>query len=839
MTTARPSDFWFSNTALYIQLNAVGDCNYIHANCSSGSMVMAYMKGIIPYDNAHNYKRWTLIASPTHFPDNNPKYVYIRIPKSNASDANAEVVFPSEVLDVYGCNESGKQVGSSLFFYINTGGIISAPKSSSSGLRREWQGHMNTGMLASDEATASGGANSWWEWNAVTDLVTFTKQIAEAAILKLTAPWAAITQLVLNGKSLNNVAGDDTDEDATDAVATPDYVAKHYLSKKHDDVAAGNIIFNNNITVKGETILKENVCIGDFAKDAQVGIGAREGVNISPQGDIVARSLELSESLNVPSIKYNQIEVLSGTRWDSAAKGRVKEIISINEADHTCTFVLDLNHGEPGEFIKDDILRGFWHDVNGEKNAEKNIDDRHGNIQRAGFMSIYAHVVSVGDVVERVTDNATLYVAKDEHYTPQDGDNILIDGLVKVQMRQFTDSQTWSPYPEKWSVLSQSGSFSMDPAHDDRKRFSVYTTSYIARFENVNTWEWEDGTFKGGWGDLTGFAMAEVNEKGEVFHRVFKGSGFVDENVYIYGVIEQFYRFSDSLRVKLSRADGTIAEGETLTAQFSLHDIQDNLVVDGYKLTISRQSGNAKLDGDWDALMKQKYPNSIPISLSLSIDDVPENGAVFIVASSRSVSDTTGGVTTITTSSSFTLSRVYLQESFMGEWEVAKDYRRDNRSYPTVTHYGCKWFLKVDNANSSEPLPYSSVWGLVYGVEDLTIVFYNKAGQKVSHASCYPGSVYIYLAPRLFCGNIDITSLTSDNDWAWARYTGSYGEDIDSRPLADKQADMGWPKAHPAKRVITITNDDMPPLWGSDGKLVNFIVSVNFDGEQITNTVSL
>ena len=46
MTQAKPSDYWFSTTALWIQLNAAGDRNYIDANCGSAAAVLVYMKGL-------------------------------------------------------------------------------------------------------------------------------------------------------------------------------------------------------------------------------------------------------------------------------------------------------------------------------------------------------------------------------------------------------------------------------------------------------------------------------------------------------------------------------------------------------------------------------------------------------------------------------------------------------------------------------------------------------------------------------------------------------------------------------------------------------------------------
>lgn len=846
MTEVRPSDYWFSNTAIYIQLNAAGDPNYIHANCSAGSMVMCYVRGVsgLGYDNAHNYRRWTLIASPTVFHDDEPRYVFIAIPKSNAADAVAQVVFPSEVIDIYGKNASDQQIGSTDYYYINTQGIISASRVGGVQCNRAWTHDIDCGKLASDEAIASGGEGSWWEWNAATDMVKFLKTISEAVFQRLTATFAEITQLMLGGKTLNSVATADGDsptpDDATDAVVTPAYASKRYLSKEHDDVAKGNITFKNSIVVEGETILKEKTTVGDFQKDIQVGIGSRSGIRLTPEGDIIARSLELSESLNVPVIKYNQIEVLSGTRWDSAGKGRIKEIVSTDDTDHTCQFILDLNDGEPGEFLVDDILRGFWHNLDNTKNAQASTDDRKGNIQRAGFMSLYCRVVAIANVVERTVDNVTVYLAQDANYVAQAEDKVLENGLVTVQMRQYTDTSSWSPYPEQWSVLSVSGSFSADPSRIDRQRFTVYTTTYIARFEGVNTWEWEEHTFKGGWGNLSGFSMLALNANGSISRKEFQGSGFVDENIYLYGVLDQFTRFSDSVSIVLSRPDGTIADGEQLRADFILKDIDGNVILDDYVLTITRQSGNATADAQWDADMAALYPNGIPAALYFQFSDIPENGAVYVIAATRDVTTPSGSTAQYTTSASFVLSRAYAVEDFQGPWDPGVQYTRTTRTYPTVTHSGCKWYLMVQSDTGTEPMPFSTVWGMVYGVDDMTIRFYDASGHQITSAACYPGSVNLYLEPRLLCGNIDITDMLSDSDWSWSRYTGYYGEATDTRDAADAQSDQGWVNAHwsgsTPTRIITLNNYDMPPTWGS-GKIVNFIVTADFNGLLVTTYV--
>lgn len=836
MTQARPSDYWFSTSALFIQLNAAGDRNYIHANCSSGSMVMVYMKGIdaLGYDNGHNYRRWQLIASPTVFYHDNPVYVYIAIPKTANVDTVAQVVFPAVEIDLYGKDANDNQIGSTDYYYIFTQGIISASRVDGVAQNRTWQQVVNCGQLASDEAIASGGEGSWWQYIATTDMVKFLKTISEATFEKLTASWASIRQLVLNGHSLNSVAGDDTPDDADDAVLTPAQAGRRYLSRLHDDTAQGNI------TIMGETVLKKSVTVGDYEKDIQVGIGSREGIRMLPDGTIIARNLELSQSLSVPTIKYNSIEVLSGTRWDSAGKGRVKEIIETDENTHTCQFVLDLNEGEPGEFVMGDILRGFWNNMDGSKNATQNTDDHHGNITRAGFMSIYCRVVSVADVVERVVDDTTYYIARNNQYAPQDGDRILQNGLVTVMMRCFdTEADTWSPAPEQWSVLSVSGSFAAD--HPERQAFFIYTTTYMARFQNVNTWEWEDHCFMGGWGDLTGFTMLEYDsEGGLIYRKELHGESFVTKDAYIYGVLEQFTRFSDNIEIVLSYPDGTIADGEQIRADFVLKDIEGTVISGGYSMTITRQSGNAQADADWNAAMLRKYPDGIPSALYFEFSDVPEMGAVFVVAASRQV-QTGDGTETYVTSSSFLLSRAVISENFMGEWDAQTTYSRTPRRYPTVTYGGCKWYLAVATSTGDEPYPGSSVWKMVYGVTDLEIRFYDSNGMRITSAAQIPGQVDLYLDPRLFCGNFDITSLLTDSDWTWSRYTGNYGEPVDTRTPAAKQSDQGWPNAHwyetPMTRTIRIINDDMPPTWGS-GPQVCFIVTAAYGDLEIPNIVT-
>ena len=103
-TEAKSTNYWISSTALYIQLNAMGEPDYIQCSVVSGASILCYMSDVpgLGYDAGHNYQRWPLAAYPSIFPNSDRKYVYIAIPRTRLSDSDqATVVFPSQRIDLY------------------------------------------------------------------------------------------------------------------------------------------------------------------------------------------------------------------------------------------------------------------------------------------------------------------------------------------------------------------------------------------------------------------------------------------------------------------------------------------------------------------------------------------------------------------------------------------------------------------------------------------------------------------------------------------------------------------------------------------------------------------
>lgn len=288
VTEAKTTNYWISNSALYIQLNATGEPNRIQASVVSGASILCYMQGIdgLGYDAGHNYQRWTLAAYPSEFPSDEKRYVYVAIPRKRTSNNDiATIVFPSQKIDIYGkaivlkTDEDGKQeevvgdqIGSEDYYYIYLQGIISEVYLNNANDRvRKWVQDVDFGSLSTDEALASGGVAQWWKYNSVSDTVTFLKTILSATFDSLVAKTISVTTaLFFKNKKITGVASDESKEDSEEEIVTPKYLKKYgggkYLSKVKDDTAEGLINFAKGLIIKG---------LGDLATGAASGYNAK------------------------------------------------------------------------------------------------------------------------------------------------------------------------------------------------------------------------------------------------------------------------------------------------------------------------------------------------------------------------------------------------------------------------------------------------------------------------------------------------------------------------------------------------------------------------------------
>lgn len=279
-TQATPKDYWISPSALYIERNALNNPNFIQASCVSGAQILVYVKGIIGYDAGHNYRRWPLQAAPTVFNTHSEKYIYAAIPRDLNSTTTAWVVFPSEEIDIYGKNTADEQVGDEKYYYIFLQGILTSSGDNGTE-KRDWKADVVTGYLSSDEALAAGPTDTaWYEYNQVSPLVTFLKDLTMKAGTKFRTLYAQVLTVVKGGSiafegqgELGGIANSATPVDSEDRIVTPKYVDDNALSKRHDDSTEFNLSMKD-LRVRGlADVFGNTVLRGDVRMDGNATIG--------------------------------------------------------------------------------------------------------------------------------------------------------------------------------------------------------------------------------------------------------------------------------------------------------------------------------------------------------------------------------------------------------------------------------------------------------------------------------------------------------------------------------------------------------------------------------------
>ncbi len=562
-TEANNTNYWISSSALYIQLNAMGEPDYIQCSVVSGASILCYMKGIpgLEYDAGHNYQRWPLAAYPSVFPNSDRKYIYVAIPRVSTDENNtAVVVYPSERIDLYGYSieNPDKLVGKEEFYYIYLQGIISEVQTDADGKtrKRDWIQHVDCGKLNTDESLSSGIDGTWWRYNSITDSITFLKTILSATFDTLTAKIAKITRLFLGGSELNGVANDLSLETDNTKVVTPQYLGqfgvKHFLAKDKDDVAHGAITFE-----KVQKFL-QGMDIGDNA-----GQWTREGVlavfkfltnnfeeglyghgaQIDEYGNMEANSIFARQFISAPKFVFNEITVTKAEQWNTNGYGTIK---SVDVTNHTITLKLEEN--DYGSLSEGDICRGIYADIENtyasDTNNEGEMDDCGFTIHR-GFFTTYFYVKKI--------------------ITAEKGKFVF----------EYGKRSEGTPEPCAFMDFAQYGNFT-----DEQRQSSMYFCSrgrsYIEVLDGVNTWEIqaENRVTRYGW--LGGLRVKKTDGTWENL----KGNGlFAQNNVYLGGAVITLSQIKDldSLKLDVAAYDVTMSQSAAVITVDDLGNVINGL----------------------------------------------------------------------------------------------------------------------------------------------------------------------------------------------------------------------------------------------------------------------
>ena len=431
-TEAKNTNYWISSSALYIQLNAMGEPDYIQCSVVSGASILCYMQGIpgLEYDAGHNYQRWPLAAYPSVFPDSERKYIYAAIPRTSTADNNtAMVVYPSERIDLYGYSIANpdKLVGDERFYYIYLQGIISEVKTDADGKtrKRDWLQHVDCGKLNTDESLSSGIDGTWWKYNSVTDSISFLKTILSATFDTLTANVAKITKLFLGGSELNGVANDLSLETDNTKVVTPLYLGqfgvKHFLAKDKDDVAYSTITFE-----KVQKFLA-GLNVGDFNSEN----GGSWTPDAEGRSHLITDYLEVRMKAIFEELVIKKTSTISGKEIISPAGGVVAHKVetvtvtynNVSQKAYRCYFLAE----QEGDAVDNDFA------VNDQVRSES-FNVRKGTYHKVGNHFYWR-----------------LIIGRDEEPVELEGKKYHYIDL------SDTDCATASDIPAKGDVLSQCG----------------------------------------------------------------------------------------------------------------------------------------------------------------------------------------------------------------------------------------------------------------------------------------------------------------------------------------------------------------------------------------------
>ena len=291
--------------------------------------------------------------------------------------------------------------------------------------------------------------------------------------------------------------------------------SKLFLSKLYDDTAAGIITFNGGLRSNKMTYLNQGVQIGTFVTGMIGGTGAQ----IDKDGRGEMTSLILREFLEVPELRFNKIDVVSGELWNSIAFGTVEDVDLVNQI-----VTLKLEEGEYSGIHVNDICRGIFHNFDGVNNTETGTDD-------CGFDKVQGFTTS--------------------YFTPIE--------VLDARGKQFRYSlkQGTTQHPCKSMKFAVYGNFT-----DETRQDSAYSTRQYKRYlKKVNTWHINPSkNIASQFGLLDGLNIPGAPNDGNL-----TGNGAYISNIYLTDAYVQFtpeqvedLHGQDAYSVSLTRTEGSI-----------------------------------------------------------------------------------------------------------------------------------------------------------------------------------------------------------------------------------------------------------------------------------------
>lgn len=572
--------------------------NLIQVSASSSCYISVYdpSNGIGYSDADRNYRRWKVTAYNNRFPSNDRFHIYVRLERDGYS---ALVVYDTVLRGVKGgeittsTDGEGNEVKvegeeDPAYFFVRIG---EAGETDGTSIREITY---DTGYLTSDEGRDTADLNEMWEldkystpwlvkakqWLASFTVKGFVKLIGGLMFSKGTAgDEKAVTDIKRSVDSdneyLQNEDGSFIVDGEGNRIKNPLYVpvsddtlpSTMYLQNRLDSIDRKYIRKDvsdetpYDLSVGGKLTAKSELQIGDTFVTGLTGTGGR----IDKDGHGELTSLSLREFLEVPELRFNRVDVVSGELWNAVAFGLIE---SVDTEQRICTLKLEPN--ERAGLAEDDICRGIFADF-GEGERYEEVDE-------CNFLHLYGFRTSYFSVVSILEDS---------------------EGVCRFTYSLRNES---TPHPCPFMKFAVYGNF-----WDASRQASAYSTRTYKRYLNkVDQYVIDpDKHVYAQYGDLTGLVISGFE---------MSGYGSYQSNSYLKGVQIQLsdqqkedlkgedaysVMLSDYVGVVRMDADGNIVAGEyvplnVVSGEENVVTGDENVVTGDYILQTRVQASRGK-----------------------------------------------------------------------------------------------------------------------------------------------------------------------------------------------------------------------------------------------------
>lgn len=795
MIYSSPTNYWIQPGALTFTLNALGEPDKVSVAIVSGAVIMAYVKAggtpIIDYNAAHNYRAWTIQASPTQLDRHDKVYVYARLEK-NGTDAL--IIYPYLKLDIYGRIASSSSTSSSSsdeeeidpnYYYIMLGALTS---SGSGTTPRTWaEGEaLSYGTLDTDQQRNEQRSDdlSRMFQRDVNDVIWTQHDLTFVAGAKL---------LLLRMPTLTG----NTTIDVTTITRSSDFSSINYGATDGSIMTSAAVA--KYIELYAESLdnrfLRKDQADATSYKltmgEAEVTGDASVGGDLGVTGDVaVGDTLTVGDELSVGG--------------DASVSGGLDV-----HGNVTAYGTLKSDHFEPG-------IRGWRLDRNGNLEAETahfrsaiETDELIINRQQAQEGDT---IYSDNDQIEAVeavggsggTTNYILTLKEkwDGYFTAQQYGNIIRG---KINTLAAKEAEVW-PEGVDYSTAEYASSQGVDAGGNK------YYTSFMHCVATHNT------------NPALGVNQIEVALYGDEDVPMARNyppcplmaiarwgcRDYASPSDPDYETVLASIKRRQSLFM-LTTTDGHIVK-MTGVNQPILENWNFGTTLGTLPEFVKRWSIGSRLIDGRDYL----YAQGVVVGdfIKVDIDGAPILNYVdcgeWVDGSSIAEPSIGNGI------------YLYAEKNDVSlQWETSD-----------VWWKGCKWrcmqhqpVVSGGTTTYHEPGWNSSYWQFLEGDNQFRMEFASSMGYRFRM-----GSVNTTIVPTLYVGNEDITDEIATQYWYWTRTS-------DVTTAESRAADTVWNSNHTRMKTLTITDSDMPAWWSS-GNRIKFVCHVTIsDGRTLEFSV--